>query len=181
MCDRFSADGFRTRATMVIRWRVLGVRATKGKTGKWRERRPGDSRTLGKRGVCVWVCTLCPQGGDPRAVSPFHVANAPRNRCNSCFKNTRLHRMTACRSIGALSWKATMLGKKLQEERLSKSAKERDREFFWLSSGILVNNIQHPILQPIHVALIVARRKNLPNSAPSGPLSEVSDATSRIK
>ena len=31
-CDRFSADGFRTRATRVIRWLVLGVRATKGET-----------------------------------------------------------------------------------------------------------------------------------------------------
>ena len=34
MCDRFSADGFRTRAARVIRRRVLGVRATKVKTGK---------------------------------------------------------------------------------------------------------------------------------------------------
>ena len=34
MCDRFLADGFRTRAARVIRRRVLGVRATKGKAGK---------------------------------------------------------------------------------------------------------------------------------------------------
>ena len=34
MCDRVSADGFRTRAARVIRRRVLGVRATKGKTGE---------------------------------------------------------------------------------------------------------------------------------------------------
>ena len=120
----------------------------------------------GRTGVrCVCGGVVCVSHSAVTRV-PFHVANAPRNRCNSCFKNTRLHRMTACRPIGALSWKATMLGKKLQEESLSKSAKERDREFFWLSSGILVNNIQHPILQLKHVALIDARRKNLPNSAP---------------
>ena len=34
--DRFSADGFRTRATRVILWRVLGVRAAKGETEKKR-------------------------------------------------------------------------------------------------------------------------------------------------
>ena len=55
MCDRFSADGFRTRATRVIRWRVLGVRATKGKTWKEGTGRPCDSRTLEKRDVCVGV------------------------------------------------------------------------------------------------------------------------------
>ena len=55
MCDRFSANGARTRATRVIRWRVLGVRATKEKTGKWGTGRPGDSRTREKRGVCVGV------------------------------------------------------------------------------------------------------------------------------
>ena len=55
MCDRVSADGFRTRATRVIRWRVLGVRATKGKAGKGGTGRPGDSQTQGKRGVCVGV------------------------------------------------------------------------------------------------------------------------------
>ena len=53
VCDRFSADGFRTRATRVIGWRVLVVRVTKGKTGKGREGRPGGSWALGKRGVCV--------------------------------------------------------------------------------------------------------------------------------
>ena len=36
MCDRVSADGFRTRAARVIRWRVLGVRATKGETERRR-------------------------------------------------------------------------------------------------------------------------------------------------
>ena len=41
MCDRVSADGFRTRATRVIRWRVLGVRATKGEN---LERGNGTSR-----------------------------------------------------------------------------------------------------------------------------------------
>ena len=54
-CARFSADGFPTRATRVIRWRVLGVRVTKGKTAKEGTGRPGDSRTQGKRGVCVGV------------------------------------------------------------------------------------------------------------------------------
>ena len=52
-CDRFSADGFRTRATRVIRWRVLGVRAAKGETERRGTGRPGDSRTPGKRCVCV--------------------------------------------------------------------------------------------------------------------------------
>ena len=41
MCDRFSADGFRTRAARVIRRRVLGVQATKGKN---RGREKGTSR-----------------------------------------------------------------------------------------------------------------------------------------
>ena len=36
MCDRFSADGFRTRAVRVIRWRVLGFGRPKGKTGEER-------------------------------------------------------------------------------------------------------------------------------------------------
>ena len=53
ICDRFSADGFGTRASTVIRRRVLWVRATKGKTGKGGTGRPGDSRTRIKRGVCV--------------------------------------------------------------------------------------------------------------------------------
>ena len=54
-CDRFSADGFRTRAARVIRWLVLGVRAIKGKTGKEGTGRPADSRTREKRGVCAGV------------------------------------------------------------------------------------------------------------------------------
>ena len=40
MCDRFSADGFRTRAAREIRRWVLGVRATKGKN---RGRKKGTS------------------------------------------------------------------------------------------------------------------------------------------
>ena len=55
MCDRFSADGFRTSAARVIRRQVLGVRATKGKTGKEGKGRPGDSWALGKRRLCVGV------------------------------------------------------------------------------------------------------------------------------
>ena len=51
-CDRFSADGFRTRATRVIRWRVLGVRLTKGGTERMGTGRPGESRTR-KSGLCV--------------------------------------------------------------------------------------------------------------------------------
>ena len=43
MCDRVSADGFRTCAVRVIRRRVLGVRVAKGKTWKWGKVRPGDS------------------------------------------------------------------------------------------------------------------------------------------
>ena len=41
MCDRFSADGFRTRATRVIRCRVLGVRVTKREN---RKKESGTSR-----------------------------------------------------------------------------------------------------------------------------------------
>ena len=55
MCDRFSADGFRTRAVLVIRRRVFGFGRPKGKTGKERRGRPGDSWALGKRCVCVGV------------------------------------------------------------------------------------------------------------------------------
>ena len=58
MCDRFSAVGFRTRAARVIRRRVLGIRATKRKTGKVIRGRPGGSWALGKRGVCVGVCSV---------------------------------------------------------------------------------------------------------------------------
>ena len=53
VCDRVSSDGFRTRATRVIRWRVLGVRAAEEETERRGTGRPGDSRTQGKRGVCV--------------------------------------------------------------------------------------------------------------------------------
>ena len=59
-CDRFSADGFRTRATRVIRWRVLGVRTTKGETERRGTSRPGDSQTQVKS-VCVCMCALCVQ------------------------------------------------------------------------------------------------------------------------
>ena len=55
MCDRFSADGFRTRAVRVIRRRVLGVRVAKWKTGKGGEVRPGDSWAREKRCVCADV------------------------------------------------------------------------------------------------------------------------------
>ena len=54
MCNRFSADGFRTRAARVIRRRVLGVRVAKGKTGEER----GNVQVIpgrGKSGVCVCV------------------------------------------------------------------------------------------------------------------------------
>ena len=44
MCDRFSADGFRTRAARVIRRRVLGVRVAKWKTGKGGKGWKGSSR-----------------------------------------------------------------------------------------------------------------------------------------
>ena len=59
--DRFSADGFRTRATRVIRWRVLGVLAAKGETEGRRAGRPGDFRMRGKR--CVWVVGRCVSKG----------------------------------------------------------------------------------------------------------------------
>ena len=68
--NRFSADGFRTRATRVIRRRVLGVRATKGETEMRRAGRPGDSRTLGET-VCVCRCALCVRKAWTRG--PFHA------------------------------------------------------------------------------------------------------------
>ena len=52
MCDRFSADGFLTRATRVIRWQVLGVLATKVENRKRGTGRPGYSRTR-ENGVCL--------------------------------------------------------------------------------------------------------------------------------
>ena len=55
MCDRFSADGFRTRAARVIRRRVLGFGGQMEKPGKREGGRPGDSWALGKRCVCVGV------------------------------------------------------------------------------------------------------------------------------
>ena len=57
MCGRFSADGFRTRSTRVIRWRVLGVRATKGKTGKGRRDVQVIHGRWEKGVVCRWA--LC--------------------------------------------------------------------------------------------------------------------------
>ena len=50
MSDRFSADGFRTRAARVIRRRVLGVRVAKGKTGKGGK---GERGKVGERFVQV--------------------------------------------------------------------------------------------------------------------------------
>ena len=70
MCDRFSADGFRTRAARVIRRRVLGVRAAKGETERRRAGRPGDSRTHGKT-VCGCRCALCVQMAGTRG--SFHA------------------------------------------------------------------------------------------------------------
>ena len=72
---RFSADGARTRATLVIRWRVLGVRALKVETEKRGTGPPGDSRTHGKGCVCVGVRGVS-GGRDPRAVSRSPTAKA---------------------------------------------------------------------------------------------------------
>ena len=69
-CDRFSADGFRTRATRVIRWRVLGVRATKVETERGGTGRPGESRTHWTT-VCGCTCALCVQRAGTRG--PFHA------------------------------------------------------------------------------------------------------------
>ena len=52
MCDRFSADGFRTRAARVIRRRVLGFGGQRENPGK----REGDVQVIPGRwenGVCV--------------------------------------------------------------------------------------------------------------------------------
>ena len=70
ICDRFSADGFRTRATRVIRWRVLGVRTTKGETERRGTGRPGESWAR-KSGVCVRRCALCVRRAGTRG--PFHA------------------------------------------------------------------------------------------------------------
>ena len=69
MCDRFSADGFRTRAVRMIRRRVLGFGRPKGKTGKERRGRPGGSLALGKRCVCSFA--LCVRRAGTRG--PFHA------------------------------------------------------------------------------------------------------------
>ena len=72
MCDRFSADGFRTRAVRVIRRRVLGVRAAKGKNRE-RERERGNVQVIPGRGkrVCVCRCALCVRRAGTRG--PFHA------------------------------------------------------------------------------------------------------------
>ena len=70
MCDRFSVDGFRTRAALVIRRRVLGVRVAKGKNRGRERERPGDVNSpgvapltwvLGRRASPVppWTRTWC--------------------------------------------------------------------------------------------------------------------------
>ena len=78
MCDRFSADGFRTRAVRVIRWRELGFGRPMGETGKERGGRPGGSWALGKRCGCVGVRSVSAgrgpegrfSGGDLARLSP---------------------------------------------------------------------------------------------------------------
>ena len=75
MCDRVSADGFRTRAARVIRRRVLGFSGQRENREKGRENVQVIPGRWGN-GVCVWVCALCPQGGDPRAVSRSPTAKA---------------------------------------------------------------------------------------------------------
>ena len=67
--DRFWADGARTRATRVIRWRVLGVRAANGGTEGMRAGRPGDSWTQRKQCVCVGVRCVFRMAGTQ---GPFH-------------------------------------------------------------------------------------------------------------
>ena len=70
MCDRFSADGFRTRAVRFIRRRVLGVRTTKREN---RGREKGTSRWFlgAKKTVCVCRCVLCVRRAGTRG--PFHA------------------------------------------------------------------------------------------------------------
>ena len=71
MCDRFSADGFRTRAARVIRRRVLGFGGQREKPGQVRE---GDIQVVpgrGKRCVCVCRCALCVRRAGTRG--PFHA------------------------------------------------------------------------------------------------------------
>ena len=72
--DRFSADGARTRATRVIRWRVLVVRAAKGEPKEGEQDVQVVPGRRVNRHVCVCVrvcrCALCvPEGADPRTVS----------------------------------------------------------------------------------------------------------------
>ena len=74
---RFSADCARTRATRVIRWRVLVVRAAKVETERKRAGRPGDSRTNGKQCECVGVRCAFRMAGTRE---PFQSALADLNR-----------------------------------------------------------------------------------------------------
>ena len=79
MCDKFSADGFRTRATRVIRWWVLGVRATNGENRESGIGRPGDSRTREKRGVRVGVRAVSAgRGPEGRFTLPTAKAEGTR-------------------------------------------------------------------------------------------------------
>ena len=89
--DRFSADGFRTRATRVIRWPVIVVRETKWETERRRAGRPGDSRTHGET-VCVCRCALCVQRAGTRG--PFHAPPQlkPRSEVKSGKKRRECRR-----------------------------------------------------------------------------------------
>ena len=69
VCDRFSADGFRTRAVRVIWRRELGFGRPKGKTEKER----GNVQVVPGHGgtVCVCRCALCFRRAGTRG--PFHA------------------------------------------------------------------------------------------------------------
>ena len=91
VCDRFSADGFRTRAARVIRRRELGLGRPKGKNRGRERERPGGSWALGKRCVCVCKCALCVRMAGTRGAFHAPPLLKPRYEVKSGKKGVRVH------------------------------------------------------------------------------------------
>ena len=109
MCDRVSADGFRTRAVRVIRRRVLGFGGQRGKTGKER----GSVQVIPGRGktVCVCKCALCIRRAGTRG--PFHAPPQlkPRYEVKSGKEGVRvLERDAVAQCVCGTTKKKTRLG-----------------------------------------------------------------------
>ena len=94
--DRFSADGARTRATRVIRWRVHGVRVVKVEPKEGEQDVQVIPGRMGTR--CVCRCALCVRREGTRGT--FHTPQQlkPRNEVNSGKKGVRVF----ARDTGAL-------------------------------------------------------------------------------